>query len=110
MAKEIKIPYGGIEYRLTYTRRTVSMMEQNGFRISLLLEQPMTMIPQMFSGAFLANHRRVKQDVIDEIYAHLSHKDELISKLVDMYNDTISMLTDEPDEEESGKVEWAADW
>ena len=109
MAKTITIPYAGVEYKLAYTRRTVSIMEQNGFRISVLLEQPMTMIPQLFSGAFLVNHRRVKQDVIDEIYAHLTHKDELINKLVDMYNDTISTLTDEP-EEDSGKVEWAADW
>lgn len=109
MAKEITMSFDGIEYKLTYTRRTVSMMEQNGFKIGVLLEQPMTMIPQLFAGAFLANHRKTKQDVIEKIYEHLTKKDELINMLVEMYNDTIATLTDEPDEE-SGKVEWAADW
>ena len=110
MAKEIKISYDGIDYTLTYTRRTASIMEQNGFRIGEVLNQPMTMLPQLFAGAFLANHRRIKQDTIDAIFARISNKNELIGKLTEMYSDTLDTLMDEPDETDMGKVEWAADW
>lgn len=40
----------------------------------------------------------MKQDVIDKIYAGMPHKDELIGKLAEMYNDPIVTLMEEPDE------------
>ena len=71
----------------------------------------MTMLPALFAGAFLAHHRYVKQDVIDGIYARLTKRDELISKLVEMYNEPILSLLDDPDQgEDGGNLDWTADW
>ena len=46
--------------------------------------KPMTTLPALFAGAFLANHRYVKDDVIDAIYAKMPNKGELIGKLAEV--------------------------
>ena len=50
-------------------------MEKKGFIAADVEKKPMTLLPALFAGAFLAHHRFVKRDVIDNIYARLSHKD-----------------------------------
>ena len=72
----------------------------------------MTMLPTLFAGAFLAHHRFVKRDVIDNIYARMNHKDELMTALVEMYNEPIMSLFDEPEnnEDNAGNVSWKAGW
>ena len=113
MAKQLTIKDNstGEIYTLEYTRKTVKMMEQNGFVAEDLTKKPMTMLPALFAGAFLAHHRFVKQDVIDDIYKKLPKKDELIGKLVEMYNEPILTLLDdsEPDGDE-GNMSWTAGW
>lgn len=54
----------------------------------------------------------MKQDVIERIYARLPRKDELIQKLVEMYNEPILALMDEPEQHEGdeGNMDWTADW
>ena len=47
--------------------------------------------------------------MIDRIYAGMSKKDELIGKLVEMYNDPIIALLDEPAESEENPT-WTANW
>ena len=69
----------------------------------------MTTLPALFAGAFLANHRFVKQEVIDAIYAKMTNKQELIGKLAEMYNEPIMTLIDEPEEAE-GNLDWTASW
>ena len=69
----------------------------------------MSTLPTLFAGAFLANHRFVKQDVIDAIFAKMTNKEELIGKLAEMYNEPIMALVEEPDEAE-GNVNWTASW
>ena len=108
MNKQITFTYDGKEYKLEFTRRTIRQMEENGFNIQLIGEKPMTMLPDFFAGAFRANHKNVKREVIDEIYTNMPNKDKLIEKLVEMYNEPLSALMDEPDENSTKKVDWMA--
>lgn len=109
MGKQLRVPYEGKEYVLEYTRKSVEQMEKAGFVVSQIQDKPMTTLPALFAGAFIANHRFVKQEVIDAIFAKIKRKDELIGKLAEMYNEPIRSLIDEPDEDE-GNLDWTASW
>ena len=109
MNKQLRFTYQDKEYCLEYTRKSVEAMERKGFVASDIESKPVTVLPALFAGAFLANHRFVKQDTIDEIYSHMTNKSELISKLAEMYNEPIMALVDEP-EESTGNVDWTASW
>ena len=109
MNKQLRFTYQDKEYCLEFTRKSVEIMEKKGFVIADIESKPVTVLPTLFAGAFLANHRFVKQEVIDEIYAHIKNKSELISKLAEMYNEPIMALVDEP-EESAGNVDWTASW
>lgn len=109
MAKQIIFTYDGKDYTLEYTRRTIKQMEDEGFVARNIDDKPMTLLPVLFAGAFKAHHRFVKQDVIDEIYAHMPNKDKLIEKLAEMYNEPIISLMEEP-EDTAKNVDWMASW
>ena len=109
MAKQLRVTYQDKEYCLEYTRKSVEIMERNGFVASDVEAKPMTTLPALFSGAFLANHRYVKQEVIDAIFAKMPNKMELIGKLAEMYNEPLATLIDEPEDSE-GNVNWTASW
>mgnify|MGYP004443914853 CR=1 FL=1 len=109
MAKQLSFTYEGENYTLEYTRRTVAEMERNGFVADDIDTKPMTVLPQLFAGSFLAHHRFVKQNVIDVIYSKMTNKQELIGKLAEMYNEPIMELVAEP-EDKKGNVEWTASW
>ena len=109
MAKQLRFTYQDKEYCLEYTRKSVETMEKNGFVASDIQNKPMTTLPALFAGAFLANHRFIKQDVVDAIFAKMTNKGELIGKLAEMYNEPILALVDEPEETE-GNVDWTASW
>lgn len=109
MAKQIIFTYDGKDYTLEYTRRTIKQMEDEGFVARNIDDKPMTLLPALFAGAFKAHHRIVKQDVIDEIYAHMPNKDKLIEKLAEMYNEPIISLMEEP-EDTAKNVDWMASW
>ena len=109
MAKQLIVTYEDKEYTLEYTRRTVAEMEKKGFIASDITDKPMTTLPALFAGAFLAHHRFVKEDVINNIYTKLTKKEDLIGKLAEMYNEPIMALVEEP-EEDKGNVNWTATW
>ena len=109
MNKQLKFTYEGNEYCLEFTRRSVETMEKQGFVASDIQDKPMTVLPALFRGAFLANHRFVKPEVIDKIYSKMTNRSELIGKLAEMYNEPIMALVDEPEESE-GNVDWTASW
>lgn len=109
MAKQLRFTYQDKEYCLEYTRKSVETMEKNGFVASDIQNKPMTTLPALFAGAFLANHRFIKQDVIDAIFAKMTNKGELIGKLAEMYNEPIMTLVDDPEESE-GNLNWTASW
>lgn len=109
MAKQLIFTYDGKEYTLEFTRRTVTEMEKKGFIASDITQKPMTTLPALFAGAFLAHHRFVKEDVINDIYSKLTDKESLISKLAEMYNEPILTLVEEPAEGEEN-LSWTATW
>lgn len=109
MAKQLIFTFEDKEYTLEYTRRTVAEMEKKGFIASDITDKPMTTLPALFAGAFLAHHRFVKEDVIDNIYSKLTKKEDLIGKLAEMYNEPILTLVEEPEEAE-GNLDWTATW
>lgn len=109
MAKQLIFTYEDEEYTLEYTRRTVAEMEKKGFIASDITDKPMTTLPALFAGAFLAHHRFVKEDVINTIYNKLTKKEELIGALAEMYNEPIMALVEEP-EEDKGNLNWTATW
>nr|DAV81569.1 MAG TPA: protein of unknown function (DUF5055) [Caudoviricetes sp.] len=109
MAKQLKFTFEGKEYVLEFTRRTVTEMEKKGFIAAEVEQKPMTNLPALFEGAFLAHHRFVKKEVINEIYSHMTNRDELIGKLAEMYNEPIMALVEEPEESE-GNVSWTTSW
>ena len=110
MSKKLEFSFEGRDYCLEFTRRSVEMMERQGFKSEDLRDKPMTALPALFAGAFLANHRWAKPDTISAIYAKLGNKQELLTKLVEMYNEPIAALMDEPEDGDEGKVVWTASW
>ena len=109
MAKQLTFTYEGKDYTLEFTRRTVAEMEKKGFIASDITEKPMTTLPALFAGAFLAHHRFVKEDIINDIYSKLTKKEDLIGKLAEMYNEPILALVEEPEKAE-GNLDWTATW
>lgn len=109
MNKQLRIIYEGQEYVLEFTRKSVESMERSGFVADDITKKPMTILPALFAGAFLANHKYVKREVIDEIYKKLPNKMDLIGKLAEMYNEPLMALLDDPEETE-GNVSWTANW
>ena len=81
MNKQLKFTYQDKDYCLEFTRKSVESMERNGFVASDINDKPMTVLPALFKGAFLANHRFIKAEVIEEIYSKMTNKKELIGKL-----------------------------
>lgn len=109
MAKQLRFTYEGKEYVLEFTRRSVEIMEKKGFVASDIETKPVTVLPALFAGAFLANHKYEKPEVIEKIYSKMTNKQELIGKLAEMYNEPIMALVDEPTESE-GNLDWTASW
>ncbi|MDR2044909.1 MAG: DUF5055 domain-containing protein [Clostridium sp.] len=109
MSKTLRFAADGKDYTLEFTRRTVSEMERKGFIASEITDKPMTTLPALFAGAFLAHHRFVKQEAIDGIFSRLAKKEELIGKLAEMYSEPIMTLVEDP-EPSAGNLDWAASW
>ena len=104
---KINLTYDKKDYTLEYNRQSVKTMESQGFVLEELTTKPMTMIPLLFSGAFIKNHSGkdgVKRKVIDEIFEEIGDKTALMEALMEMYADTLSSLTDAKSE---GNVSWA---
>ena len=108
MNKTIRFSYKDKDYTLEFTRDTVRQMERQGFVPGDIDTKPMTVIPDLFAGAFLKNHPTVKRSRIDEIYEALGGKQRLIRALIEMYNDTLETLIG--DEDDEGNAEWTANW
>ena len=109
MAKTITIEFEGIEYTLEFTRKSIETMERQGFVAREIATRPMSTLPTLFAGAFLAHHRFVKKEVVDTIFSKLTNKDELVEKLAEMYNEPLETLMSDPEESE-GNLKWGASW
>lgn len=110
MAKTLNIKYNGTEYTLEFNRKSIETLEKRGFRVADIQNKPVCTLPAFFAGAFLAHHKFVKQEVIDEIFSNLKNKDDLLEKLAEMYSEPLLTLMDEPDENSEGNAEWTPSW
>lgn len=107
--KQLNFVHNGKPYTLEFTRKTVTEMEKKGFIASEVENKPMSTLPALFEGAFLAHHRFEKKEVINEIFAKMTNKEELIGKLAELYNEPIIALVEEPAESE-GNLDWTANF
>ena len=110
MAKQLTLSFEGQDYTLEFTRKSIEKMEQAGFVIGDAMEKPMTTLPTLFAGSFLAHHKWVKQDTIDKIYAEIPNKEDFFGKLVEMYAEPIEALFDEPKGEAEKNAQWVANF
>lgn len=101
--KQITLEFEGKNYTLEFTRSAIRQMERRGFIADDIVTKPMTVIPDLFAGAFLSKHPQVKREKIDAIYEAVNGKQMLIRALTDMYNDTIESLIDD---DEEGNCNW----
>lgn len=107
MNTKINLTYKNVPYCLEYDRMGVKTLEANGFSIEDFLKKPMSNIEMVFAGAFIKNHRKIKQELVNEIYSKCKDKDKLIATLTTMIQETYDVLFDEPeDDSDEGNAEW----
>lgn len=104
MAKQIVITYEDRDYILEYNRRSVRNMEASGFKVDTDL--PVTMILDLFRGAFQMHHRKITPDQVEKIWDAQRGKDKLLTELIAMYTEVISSLMDEGEGEEDENPTW----
>lgn len=102
---KINLTYKNTEYTLEYDRKSVKIMEGQGFVLDEVDSKPATMIPMLFEGAFIKNHRGTKRKLLEELYNEIPQKSDLIMVLVEMYAETLGSLMDDNDGE--GNAQWA---
>lgn len=107
MAKTLTFTYKDKEYTLEYTRRTIREMEKAGFVAEDISTKPVTTLPMLFAGAFKAHHRNLNPQLIEEIFENLGDRQELITKLGEMYSEPVLSLI-QGDENAEGNVTWTA--
>lgn len=107
MATKLNFTFDGKDYTLEFTRKSVKQMEDRGFIPSRIVDAPMTVLPDLFAGAFLANHKFAKRETIDAIFDKMKNKRELIDVLSKMYNEPLAALMEEGDE--GNGIEWTTE-
>lgn len=106
MNTKINLTYKGVPYTLEYDRMSVKILEKNGFNIDEFLAKPISNIEMVFAGAFIKNHRKTKQDLIEEIFTKCKDKDKLIGSLSQMIQETYESVLEEPSEDDEGNASW----
>ena len=109
MAKTLTIKYNDSEYTLEFTRKSIEILEKRGFKITDIQDKPVSTLPMLFAGAFIAHHKFAKPELIEEIFSKLKNKEELLGKLAEMYSGPILAMMDEPEESE-GNLDWETNW
>ena len=107
MKKTINFTYEDKDYTLEYNRNSIRQMEQRGLVPEDIVTKPMTILPDLFAGAFIKNHPTIKRAKIDEIFKLMNDKTALVESLIELYNDPIEALLEEPTE---GNVAWSPSW
>ena len=105
---QINFDYNGKHYCLEYTRETVKQMEAMGFNINDIGDKPATRIEQLWAGAFLANCRKTSQTIVKELFDKMKDREALLKTLTEMYNNTLSYLLPDAEDDDEGNVEWTA--
>lgn len=96
---KIRLSHKEKTYILEYTRNNAMMIERNGFSLEKLTDQPNVQIPLLVRGAFLMHHQKLKEKTIWEIFEAQKDKSGLITALATMYQETVTSLVGDEDEE-----------
>lgn len=104
---QISFDYNGKHYVLEYTRESVKRMEAAGYRPNESGSTPLMELDMLWAGAFYKNHRQTSSRILEKILDEMKDKDKLLQTLRQMVTETYNSLVD-PDEEDSGNVEWTA--
>lgn len=109
MAKTINIAYKGKDYTLEFNRNSVKALERSGFNIAEIASKPVSTIETLFHGALKMHHPAINREKAMDIYDTLNHKDELVSKVVELYGSVVEELTGAAEEAEvEGNANWDA--
>ena len=106
----MKLTFEGQDYTLEFTRNSIKRMEESGFVLSEVSSKPMSNLPILFAGSFLANHKWVKQDTIDKIFENMTNKEDCMIKLIEMYSEPMEAMFDEPQGETEKNAVWEANF
>ena len=109
MAKTIPFTVDDEKYVLEYTLDSAARMEDEGFNPSDLddiVRKPVSVVLRLVYGAFTAHHPDITKDKVVEIFSKLANKSELIGILAQMYQETVTVLFDE-EEDNSKNVKWS---
>ena len=84
----------GRVYTLRFTRATVRKLEQQGFDVNDIDKHPMTRIPEIFYGAFLAEHPYIKRSETDDILFNRlgGMSDAMLERLGELYAEPFNTL------------------
>ncbi len=92
-------------YELEFNARVVKNMERRGFKIDT--DFPVTMIDDLFLGAFQMHHKGVTPDRAKEIWKFQKGKDELLGILTKLYMKPLEdMMAEDTAEEDDGNPTW----
>lgn len=109
MSKKIELDFEEKHYVLEFTRATVTAMQRQNFDIDLVVTKMAVYLPLLFAGAFMANHKYIKPEVIDKMFNKISGKVDMVTSLVEMYREPLEALLEDPEEAE-GNVVWEKNW
>lgn len=96
----------GEEYILEYDRESVQQIEKLGFSINEVENKPMIMFPLMFRGAFIKNHKYIKDKEINEIYDKIKNKTALFHDVMQMITECYETLISDSEENDEGNADW----
>ena len=87
----------GTSYTLEFNARVVKNMERRGFKIDT--DYPLTMIDDLFLGAFQMHHKGIMPEKAKAIWAQQTKKDDLLGILTKLYMKPLEDLMAEPEGE-----------
>ena len=104
---KLEFDYNDRHYCLEYTRDTVRTMEASGFNPNDIDEKPLLRFEQLWAGAFLANHRKVSNSIVKNLFEVVGKQNGVREALLNMIAETYESLLPKDDEPESeGNVTW----
>lgn len=90
----------GVQYTLEFNARIVKNMERRGFKIDT--DYPVTMIDDLFLGAFQMHHKGMTPERAKEIWKFQKGKDELLGILTKLYMKPLEDMMAEDESEDNG--------
>ncbi|MEG0751920.1 MAG: DUF5055 domain-containing protein [Oscillospiraceae bacterium] len=102
MSSKITFTYKDKPYALEFTRNSIKQMESKGFVAEDVISKPMLLLPELFAGSFIANHRFVSRKIIDEIYSQFDDKGELLGELCAMFAEVVEEFVNDLERKNNG--------